>query len=221
MRPGGAAAAAESGSFAPSGEHHTPPDGRRPPGDGRRAAANGRRAAGNGHVAPEAGALPASGDAGDPGHFRSVLGRFATGVVAVTGIDPADGAPHGLAVNSFTSVSLDPPLVAFCVANTSMTWQRLKAAPSICVNVLSERQEHVSRRLAAKGVDKFAGLPWSPSPGGGPFISGALAWIDCSIESEHVAGDHTIVVARVLALDAHADHGPLLFFRGDYGRFGV
>ncbi|MGW4638806.1 flavin reductase family protein [Sphaerisporangium sp. NPDC004334] len=150
-----------------------------------------------------------------------MLGRFATGVVAVTAIDPADGAPRGLAVNSFTSVSLDPPLVSFCVSTASTTWPRMKAAPTLCVNVLSERQEHVSRRLAARVSDKFTGLSWRPSPGGGPLFEGALAWLDCAIESEHPAGDHIIVVARVLALDAHADHGPLLFFRGDYGRFNA
>ncbi|GGK83622.1 hypothetical protein Sme01_17710 [Sphaerisporangium melleum] len=159
------------------------------------------------------------GDPADSRHFRSVLGRFATGVAAVTAVDPADGLPRGLAVNSFTSVSLDPPLVAFCVSNTSTTWPRIRAAELMCVNVLSERQEHVSRRLAARAGDKFAGLSLRTSPGGGPLIDGALAWLECVVEAEHPAGDHSIVVARVLALDAHADHGPLVFFRGDYGRF--
>jgi flavin reductase (DIM6/NTAB) family NADH-FMN oxidoreductase RutF len=151
-------------------------------------------------------------------HFRNVLGRFATGVVALTAIGP-DGEPCGLAANSFTSVSLDPPLVAFCVAHTSTTWPRLRSAPRLCVNVLAEHHEHVSSQLAARGGDKFAGLTWTFSPGGCPVIDGSLAWIDCSVEAEHLAGDHIIVVARVHDLDGHADHGPLIFFRGGYGRF--
>ncbi|GII60547.1 monooxygenase [Sphaerisporangium krabiense] len=155
----------------------------------------------------------------DPRHFRNVLGRFATGVVAITAMDPATGEPAGIAVNSFTSVSLDPPLVAFCVAHTSSTWPRLRQAGRVCVNVLADHHEDVSRQLAAKGTDKFAGLAWTSSPGGHPLIDEALAWIDCSIEAEHPAGDHLIVVARVHDLGTHADRGPLLFFRGSYGRF--
>ncbi|MDH2425215.1 flavin reductase family protein [Sphaerisporangium sp. TRM90804] len=155
----------------------------------------------------------------DGRHFRNVLGRFATGVVAITAIDPSTGEPCGLAANSFTSVSLRPPLVAFCVAHTSTTWPRLRTAARLCVSVLSERHEKVCEQLAAKGWDKFAGLRWSPSPGGSPVIDGSLAWIDCAVEAEHVAGDHVIVVARVLDLDTHVDHAPLVFFRGTYGRF--
>ncbi|MET9337661.1 flavin reductase family protein [Nonomuraea sp. NPDC004354] len=152
-------------------------------------------------------------------HFRSVLSRFATGVVAITALDPDSGAPSGLAANSFTSVSLDPPLVAFCVAHTSTSWPRLRAAETLTVNVLAEHQQQVCAQLAARGGDKFAGLAWSRSPGGNPLLEGALAWLECSIEAEHPAGDHVIVVARVHQLDAHADGGPLLFFRGGYGRF--
>ncbi|MEU9887366.1 flavin reductase family protein [Sphaerisporangium sp. NPDC051011] len=156
--------------------------------------------------------------AADSRHFRNVLGRFATGVVAITAIDPATGEPCGIAANSFTSVSLDPPLVAFCVAHTSTTWPRLRSAGRMCVNVLAEHHEDVSRQLAARGPDKFAGLAWTFSPGGHPLIDETLAWIDCSIEAEHVAGDHIIVVARVHDLGAHADRGPLVFFRGSYNR---
>ncbi|MEU8269326.1 flavin reductase family protein [Sphaerisporangium sp. NPDC049002] len=152
-------------------------------------------------------------------HFRNVLGRFATGVVAITALDPVSGEPCGLVANSFTSVSLDPPLVAFCVAHTSTTWPRLRSAERLCVNVLAEHHEQVSRQLAARGGDKFAGLAWTTSPGGSPVLDGALAWIDCSVETEHLAGDHLIVVARVHDLDTHEDRGPLVFFRGGYGRF--
>jgi flavin reductase (DIM6/NTAB) family NADH-FMN oxidoreductase RutF len=152
-------------------------------------------------------------------HFRRVLGRFATGVVAITAVDPETGEPCGLTANSFTSVSLDPPLVAFCVAHTSTSWPRVKAAKTQCVNVLAEHQQQVCAQLAARGGDKFAGLSWTLSPAGNPVIDGALAWIECSPEAEYAAGDHVIVVARVHQLDKHDDHGPLLFFQGGYGGF--
>ncbi|MEW2358293.1 flavin reductase family protein [Spirillospora sp. NPDC029432] len=154
----------------------------------------------------------------DTARFRSVLGRFATGVVAITAVDPASGRPTGLAANSFTSVSLDPPLVAFCVAHTSSTWPRLRAAGRLCVNILGESQADVCERLAAKGGDKFAGIGWTESPAGAPVIDGGLAWIECEVEAEHPAGDHVIVVARVRHLARARDGEPLLFYKGEYGR---
>jgi 3-hydroxy-9,10-secoandrosta-1,3,5(10)-triene-9,17-dione monooxygenase reductase component len=150
--------------------------------------------------------------------FRSILGRFATGVVAVTAVEE-DGRPTGLAANSFTSVSLEPPLVSFCVAHTSTTWPKVREAGRFCVNVLSRVQRDVCLQLATRGADKFAGLGWSPSPAGAPVIDGALAWLDCSVEAEYVAGDHVIVVSRVHALDRHHDGEPLVFFKGAYGGF--
>lgn len=153
--------------------------------------------------------------------FRGILGRFATGVVAITAIDPGTGGPTGLAANAFTSVSLDPPLVSFCIAHTSATWPRLREAERFCVNILSEPQREVCLQLATKGAEKFAGLAWTASPGGGPIIDGALAWLECSADAEHVAGDHVIVVARVHHLDKHHDGDPLVFYRGSYGSFGA
>ena len=161
---------------------------------------------------------PGTGRPVDPATFRSVLGRFATGVVALTAID-RDGIPRGLAANSFTSVSLDPPLVAFCVANTSTSWPVMRTAKVITVNILAEHQRAVCAQLANRGGDKFAGLTWRESPGGNPVLDGALAWIDCRVDAEHPAGDHTIVVARVLQLDTHADGGPLVFYNRSYGGF--
>jgi 3-hydroxy-9,10-secoandrosta-1,3,5(10)-triene-9,17-dione monooxygenase reductase component len=151
--------------------------------------------------------------------FRSVLGRFATGVVAVTAISPETREPAGLTANSFTSVSLDPPLVALCVAHTSSTWPTLRRAERICVNILAATQRDIGLQLAAKGEDKFAGLEWSASPGGSPVIDGALAWLECTVEAEHPAGDHVIVVSRVHHLDNRHDGDPLVFYRGSYGRF--
>ncbi|MBB2912302.1 flavin reductase (DIM6/NTAB) family NADH-FMN oxidoreductase RutF [Streptosporangium becharense] len=167
---------------------------------------------------PAGGAAP-HGGATDSRWFRSVLGRFATGVVAITAIDPGSGEPCGLAANSFTSVSLEPPLIAFCVAHTSTSWPRLRAARIQTVNVLAEHQQPVCAALAGRGGDKFATLDWTGSPAGNPVIGGTLAWLDCSIEAEHPAGDHVIVVARVHDLGVHGDDGPLVFFQGGYGRF--
>jgi 3-hydroxy-9,10-secoandrosta-1,3,5(10)-triene-9,17-dione monooxygenase reductase component len=176
-------------------------------------------------LSPAGTAAPGGNGAGahvatiDSRRFRSILGRFATGVVAVTAIDPETGRPTGLAANSFTSVSLEPALVSFCVAHTSTTWPRIRGAVRYCVNILSAPQREVCLQLAAKGGDKFTGLGWTESPGGGPVIDGALAWLECSVEAEHVAGDHVIVVSRVHRLDKHHDGDPLIFFRGTYGRF--
>lgn len=155
----------------------------------------------------------------DNRRFRTIMGRFATGVVAIAAIDPGTGGPTGLAANSFTSVSLDPPLVSFCVAHTSTTWPRLRCAARLCVNVLSTAQREVCLRLATRGGEKFAGLEWTASPGGGPVIEGALAWLECSVEAEYVAGDHMIVLARVHHLDRHRGGEPLIFYQGAYGSF--
>jgi 3-hydroxy-9,10-secoandrosta-1,3,5(10)-triene-9,17-dione monooxygenase reductase component len=153
----------------------------------------------------------------DSTHFRRVLGSFATGVVAITAIEPATGDPTGLAANSFTSVSLDPPLVAFCVAHTSTTWPRVRDADRLCVNILAEHQQAVSQQLALKGGEKFRGLGWRPSPSGAPVLDDGVAWLEVSLQTEHLAGDHVIVVAEVHHLDAN-ETKPLLFFRGSYLR---
>jgi flavin reductase (DIM6/NTAB) family NADH-FMN oxidoreductase RutF len=157
----------------------------------------------------------------DAARYRTVLGHFVTGVTVITAIDPSDGAPAGLAANSFTSVSLDPPLVAFCAAYASSTWPRIQVAGKFCVNILGEAQEDLCRVMASKGGDKFAGVGWSPSRMGSPVLEGALAYIDCTIESEHPAGDHVIVVGRVHELGLEDEGRPLAFFRGGYGRFEV
>ncbi|MFF3569154.1 flavin reductase family protein [Nocardia jiangxiensis] len=156
----------------------------------------------------------------DAARYREVLGHFATGVVAITAVDPETGQPAGLAANSFTSVSIDPPLVAFCVAHTSSSWPKVKSAGRYCINVLAEHQEGVSRQFAVSGADKFAGLSWSPSGHGSPILDDAVAWMDARPVDEHIAGDHIIVVSHIDHLElAAADGSPLLFYRGRYGRF--
>jgi 3-hydroxy-9,10-secoandrosta-1,3,5(10)-triene-9,17-dione monooxygenase reductase component len=153
----------------------------------------------------------------DGARFRQVLGRFATGVTVVTGM--AGGEPVGLAVNSFTSVSLEPALVAFCVATASRTWPRLRSAGTFCVNILAEDQEALSRAFAGRPPDRFLGVGWRPGPSGAPILAGGLAWIDCRVDAEHDAGDHVIVVGRVRELDVGHEGRPLVFYRGGYGRF--
>lgn len=164
-------------------------------------------------LGPEAGTSATFDDA----RFRSVLGHFATGVTVVAALD--QDQPVGLSVNSFTSVSLAPPLVAFCAAKGSSTWPRIREAAAFTVNVLAEHQEELSRVFATRGRDKFQGLRWWPAPSGAPIIDGVLAWVDCVIEGEHDAGDHVLVIGRVRDLDVTDEGGPLIFYRGGYGRF--
>ncbi|MCX3286720.1 flavin reductase family protein [Streptomyces sp. NEAU-H22] len=156
----------------------------------------------------------------DAREFRRVLGNFATGVAVITA-PPATGggSPAGFACQSFTSLSLDPPLVAFMVGRTSTTWPRIARAGVFCVNVLAEGQDELCRAFAVSGADKFAGVAYDAAPvSGAPRLTGAVAWIDCAIHAAHTGGDHLIVVGRVNALGAEDTDGPLLFHRGRFGR---
>lgn len=148
--------------------------------------------------------------------FRAVLGHFPSGVVAVTALD-GGGHPTGMTVSSFTSVSLAPPLVAFFPGATSTTFPAIAERGTFTVNVLAEGQEEICRALSASGGDKFAHVPWQPGPHGDPVIDGAVAWIACTIESVHPAGDHRIVLGHVDDLEADTGASPLLFFRSRYG----
>ena len=147
--------------------------------------------------------------------MRDVLGHFASGVTVITA-DTPDGQ-IGFTCQSFSSLSLDPPLVAFAPARTSKTWVRLRGIGRFCVNVLAEGQDAVSQNFARSGSDKFAGVPWTPSPHGSPVLDGVVAWLDGELWAEYDGGDHTIVVARVLDLGATAARRPLLYHRGSYG----
>lgn len=155
--------------------------------------------------------------------FRRTLGSFATGVVVVAAQDGT--GPVGMAANSFTSVSLDPPLVLFCAANSSTTWPRIRGVGGFSISVLAADQEDVCRGFSRRGIDRFADVTWLPGPAGHPVISGALAWLDCRLDALHPAGDHEIVVARVLSIPPQADGGstgvPLVFFRGQYSGLPV
>lgn len=153
----------------------------------------------------------------DPATYRQVLGHFPTGVTVITSAD--DGRRVGLAVGSFFSVSLDPPLVGFCVGRQSASWPKIQAAGWFCVNVLAADQEEVSRAFATKAEDKFAGLAYDAAPASGaPRLGGALAWIDCQLDAVHAAGDHDVVIGRVHDLAVPDEGTPLIFFRGGYAQ---
>jgi len=154
----------------------------------------------------------------DSRRFRDTLGRFCSGVVIATGC--VRGEPAGFAAQSFMSLSLDPPLIALCPARSSTSWPRLRESGSFCINVLAAGQQSVCEQFARSGIDKFAGLPWHPGVTGSPVLEEVLAYIDCDLEAEHDAGDHTIAVGRVRDLGIlDPDGAPLLFFRGKYGQF--
>lgn len=150
--------------------------------------------------------------------FRHVLGHLPTGVTVITAVDA--GEPVGMACNSFTSASLDPPLVAFYAGCASDTWPRIRAAGCFAANVLADRQDELGRRFARKGIDRFAGVPWRRSELGSPLLDDALAWIDCELHRVYEAGDHEIVLGRVHSLDTAPTGAPLLFFRGAFARLG-
>lgn len=154
----------------------------------------------------------------DPRGFRDVLSNFPTSVVAVTTMVEEDRA-EAMIVGSFTSVSLDPPLVSFLGARSSTTLGRILATGRYCANVLAADQEGMCRRMAVRGADRFAGTPWRPSPTGNPVLDGIVAWVDCEIEKVVELGDHQMVVGRVLHLGTESAKTPLLFFRGGYGDY--
>jgi 3-hydroxy-9,10-secoandrosta-1,3,5(10)-triene-9,17-dione monooxygenase reductase component len=152
----------------------------------------------------------------DGARMREVLGHFASGVVVITAAGP-DG-PLGFTCQSFASLSLDPPLISLAPARTSSTWPRIRDIGAFCVNVLADDHEHHSVRFSRSGIDRFAGVSWTPGPGGAPVLDGVAAWVGATLEHEYDGGDHTIVVGRVRALGADAGRAPLLFHRGRYGR---
>jgi 3-hydroxy-9,10-secoandrosta-1,3,5(10)-triene-9,17-dione monooxygenase reductase component len=147
--------------------------------------------------------------------FRHVLGHYPTGVAVITAQTP-DG-PVGMSMNSFTSLSLRPPLVLFCPAESSRTWPLLRQAGAIAINVLSAGQESVSRAFAARLPDRFAGLAWTLGSNGAPLLDDALGWLECTVQAEYPAGDHLVVIAGIDLMGVHEQIiDPLVFFKGAY-----
>ncbi|MFD9665134.1 flavin reductase family protein [Rhodococcus sp. NPDC059968] len=156
----------------------------------------------------------------DNQHFRKVLGHYPTGVTIVTAVD-SEGSPAGLAVGSFTSVSLQPPLVAFLPTKTSTSFPKIKTAKSFCVNILAHDQEAICRTFAMSGTDKFASVSWHEAPSGAPIIEGTAGWIDCEFHDIVDAGDHHIVLGLVRDLYADSAREPLAFLHGQYGSIAM
>ncbi len=154
----------------------------------------------------------------DPNEFRSVLGHYPTGVCVVTG-QPEGGRASGLVIGTFTSVSLDPPLVGFFAGKWSSSWPRMRSSGRFCVNVLGADQLDLAHRFSAPADDKFEGVSHSLSSNGLPILDGVVAAIECELADERDAGDHMMVLGRVIALDILRAADPLLHFRGDYGTF--
>jgi flavin reductase (DIM6/NTAB) family NADH-FMN oxidoreductase RutF len=156
----------------------------------------------------------ATGGGVDPRELRRTLGQFVTGVTIVTVRDER-GLPRGLTANSFTSVSLDPPLILVCIASRAPSRQAFDAAPGFAVNILGEAQRDVSARFASPVSDKFAGLSWRPGASGAPLLERSLAYLDCRTHRRIEAGDHVILIGEVTSFDRN-EQSPLAFCRGAY-----
>ena len=151
-----------------------------------------------------------------PAEMRRAMGSFATGVTVVTGYDDE---PVGFACQSFASVSLEPPLVLFCADHRGRAWPSIQRAGRFTVNVLAEEQDELCQRFGSSRGAKYDGLDWEMSRWGTPSLPGVLMRVHAEVETVHVAGDHDVVIGRVLELETDpADERPMLFFRG---RFGV
>lgn len=174
-------------------------------------------------------------DSPTPAAFRRAMAEFATGVTVITALD--GGEPVGFACQSFASVSLEPPLLLFCADRRGRSWPRIRSAGRFCVNVLAEDQREVCERFGSSKGRKFDGLEWDPSPWGSPALRDVLLQVHAEVHDVHAAGDHDVVIGRVLAVHlaagqepdtrsgpaAHnghraAERRPMIFFRS---RFGV
>jgi 3-hydroxy-9,10-secoandrosta-1,3,5(10)-triene-9,17-dione monooxygenase reductase component len=148
--------------------------------------------------------------------MRRAMGSFASGVTVVTGVD--GGEPVGFACQSFASVSLEPPLVLFCADHQGRTWPRIRTAGRFTVSVLAEGQDDLCDRFGSREGEKFDGLPWRESPWGTPLLDGVLLHVHCELHAVHTAGDHDVVIGKVLAIDLPGDgQRPMIFFRGEFG----
>jgi len=150
----------------------------------------------------------------DSARFRQVLGHFPTGVTIVTGIGTS-GAPGGVTIGSFTSVSLDPPLVGFLPGLTSKSWADIATSGSFCVNILAADQGDLCWRFAKESEGRYEGVSWTAAPSGSPILPGVIGWIDCTLERQIEMGDHWFVLGAVRALHCNEDAtDAMTFFKG-------
>lgn len=155
----------------------------------------------------------------EPRYYRDVMGRLPTSVVVVAGREQRSGRAAGLVVGTFQSLSLEPPLVCFSVAETSSSWPKIRSGDPLSASVLATGQDAICGVLSSKSEDKFSGVDWHSSPDGAPRISGAHAWVDCETLHEWAGGDHLIVIARVRRLITGDGQEPLVFHRGRLGGY--
>ena len=152
--------------------------------------------------------------------FRRACGAFATGIAIAT-VTGRDGKPHGLTVNSFTSVSLHPPLVLICIAHKAATHGPFASAESFAINILHQGQEYLSAHFASSHPNRFEDVTWSTGAGGAPVLAESLAVLECLTKKRIEAGDHTIFIGEVrhaICPDPATDGGPLMYFRGGYAK---
>jgi flavin reductase (DIM6/NTAB) family NADH-FMN oxidoreductase RutF len=154
----------------------------------------------------------------DGARFKEALGHFATGVTVVTASE--EGTPVGFTCQSFSALSLDPPMVVLAPAKSSTSWPRILQAGTFCVNILADTQEAIGRTFAVSGGDKFVGIGWHPGETGAPVLEGALAYVECDLGAIYDAGDHELVIGHVRALGV-GHGGPLLFYRSGFGSFST
>lgn len=150
--------------------------------------------------------------------YRDVLGQYASGVTVVTTM--RGGTPEGMTCQSFTSVSLEPPLVAFLPMKTSRAFAAIRQSRRFCVNFLAAGQAEVSNRFASLAEDKFDGIVWQVTSSGMPLLDGTVGWVDCSVHAVHEAGDHYLVIGKVEDLGSGDAADPLLFHQGRYRTAG-
>lgn len=151
-----------------------------------------------------------------PPRMRRAMGTFASGVTVVTGIGPG-GAPVGFVCQSFASVSLEPPLVLFCADHRGRAWPRIRESGRFTVNVLAAEQTDLCARFGSGKGRKYEGLHWELSRWGTPSLPGVLTRVHADVYDVHGAGDHDVVVGRVLGLETVTEREPMLFFRGGFG----
>lgn len=164
----------------------------------------------------EAHATPSALATLDEMSIRRALSEFATGVTVVTTSGP--GGPYGFACQSFSSLSLNPPLVLFTVMKSSRTWPHIEASGTFTVNVLTEEQKSVSAAFGRRGEEKFSHGHWEASPLGNPVLGGCAIWIDCTVDAVYDGGDHHIVVGAIKDIGHRQDSCPLVYHRGSYAK---
>jgi 3-hydroxy-9,10-secoandrosta-1,3,5(10)-triene-9,17-dione monooxygenase reductase component len=146
--------------------------------------------------------------------LRRIMGHYVTGATVVTAT--LEGQPYGMAVNSFTSVSLDPPLILFCPSKTSETWPLIERAGHFIVNILGQNQDELCRQFAAKRGDRFAATELLYTLQGNPVLAEAVAFLDCRVQAVHEAGDHFVTIGHVLDMGLQQSGPPLVFYQGNF-----